>query len=185
MSAQSKIPRLELEQFDSGVAAMLAPRVKRLGYLGEFFKTMGHQPAALKAFMEFTEALKQALPPKITEVVALTVATATGNDYERHQHERLSDKLGFGRQWIEAVIALDDGAALTGEETAVQRLVLAMLDSHGHDVRPKLAQVVETLGPERTVAVLLLIGRYVAHALIVNALELAPPVPSIFAKAEA
>ena len=30
-------------------------------------------------------------------------------------------------------------------------------------------------------AVLFLIGRYVMHAYVVNALDLAPPVPSIFA----
>jgi hypothetical protein len=37
---------------------------------------------------------------------------------------------------------------------------------------------VADVGPAVTVAVLLLVGRYQAHALVVNALELAPPVPS-------
>lgn len=50
----------------------------------------GHQPAALSAFYEFTEALKAALPPEHTEVVALAAATELGNGYQRCQHEQLS-----------------------------------------------------------------------------------------------
>jgi hypothetical protein len=37
---------------------------------------------------------------------------------------------------------------------------------------------VADVGPAVAVAVLLLVGRYQAHALAVNALKLAPPVPS-------
>jgi len=39
---------------------------------------------------------------------------------------------------------------------------------------------VEAIGPERAAAVLLLVGRYLTHAIFVNSLELAPPVGSIF-----
>jgi alkylhydroperoxidase family enzyme len=103
----TRIPRLELDQLDPRVARVLEPRVKRLGYLGEFFKCAGHQPDALIAFMAFTEALKSALPDRLSEVVALTVAGVTGNDYEKHQHERLSVKLGFGADWVASVNRLD------------------------------------------------------------------------------
>jgi hypothetical protein len=40
--------------------------------------------------------------------------------------------------------------------------------------------VVEALGPEAAVAVMMVLGRYAVHGLIVNSLELAPPVPSVF-----
>src|SRR6185436_2450741 len=92
------------------VQETLAARVKRLGYLGEFFKCSGHNPDVLVAFMEMTEALKEALPDRLTEVGALTVAGAMGNAYERHQHERLSEKLGFGREWVATVNRLDPAA---------------------------------------------------------------------------
>jgi hypothetical protein len=39
---------------------------------------------------------------------------------------------------------------------------------------------VERLGEERFVAVILLIGRYVAHGFIGNTVELTAPVPSVF-----
>ena len=50
-----------LEQMDAELAAMLRPRVERLGYLGEFFRCTAHQPEALKHFLGLTEALKQGI----------------------------------------------------------------------------------------------------------------------------
>jgi hypothetical protein len=172
----SRIPRLEMEQLAPEVQQALAARVKRLGYLGEFFKCSGHNPAVLVSFMEMTEALKDALPERLTEVLL-------ENDYERHQHERLSEKLGFGREWISAVnrLAPDAMGPLSEEERAVQRLAIAVVKRGGHDVQAELEGVIDFIGPAQAMAVLFLIGRYVMHAYVVNALNMTPPVPSIFA----
>lgn len=178
-----KIPRLEMDQLAPEVRQTLAARVQRLGYLGEFFKCSGHNPAVLVSFMEMTEALKHALPDRLTEVGSLTVAGLMGNDYERHQHERLSDKLGFGREWIAAVnrLAPDAPGTMSDEERAVQRLAIAVVKRQGHDVQTELDAMIDRIGPAQAMAVLFLIGRYVMHAYVVNALALEPPVPSIFA----
>jgi alkylhydroperoxidase family enzyme len=184
MAAMSAgIERLEMAALAPALQQALAARVKRLGYLGEFFKCAGHQPDVLLPFMAMTDALKEALPDRLTEIGALTVAVAMGNAYERNQHERLSEKLGFGRDWIAAVIATtpDGDGPLKPEERAVQRLALAVIERRGHDVTTELDAVIDALGAEPAMAMLFLIGRYVTHAYIVNALALAPPVPSIFA----
>jgi hypothetical protein len=177
-----RIPRLEMNDLAPKVQEALAPRVKRLGYLGEFFKTSGHNPDVLVPFMEMTEALKNALPDRLTEVGALTVAGEMGNAYERNQHERLSEKLDFGRDWITAVNRLEPDSAgpMAEDERSVQRLTLALVRRQGHRVQSELDAAIDRIGPERTMAVLFLVGRYVMHAYVVNALELAPPVPSIF-----
>ena len=176
------IPRLEMEQLAPQVQECLAARVKRLGYLGEFFKCSGHNPDVLVDFMEMTEALKKALPDRLTEAVSLTVAGVMGNDYERHQHERLSEKLGFGAEWIAAVNRLDPEmpGMMSEDDRAVQRLAMAVIDRRGHDVDRELDAVVGRIGAQQAMAVLFLIGRYVMHAYVVNALKLKPPVPSIF-----
>ena len=88
------IPRLEFDQLDPRLQAILEARVKRLGYLGEFFKVTGHRTGPAGG-MEMTEALKKTLPDGLTELGALTVAKLMGNDYERHQHERLSGQAGI------------------------------------------------------------------------------------------
>ena len=175
-----RIPRLEMAEFPPALAEALRPRVERLGYLGEFFKCAAHAPDALLAFDVFTAALKRGLPDRVTEVVALTVATRLGNAYERHQHERLCRQLGFDDAWVRAVERLQP-EGIGADEQAVQRLTLAVLDRQGHGVRAELEAVIDALGPPAAMAVLLVIGRYVTHSLVVNALELRPPVASIFA----
>jgi alkylhydroperoxidase family enzyme len=174
------IPRLSREKLHPELEAFLQPRIERLGYLGEFFQCTAHQPEALLSFLEFTDHLKHALPNNLTEVVSLTVAQLMNNRYERVQHERLSLKLGFGEDWLREVLSLlaDGGGQLSEQEVLVQRLVVAAINRKGHDVTPELEPVVRSLGPAMTIAVLMLVGRYVSHALIANALNLAAPVPS-------
>jgi hypothetical protein len=172
------IPRLSLAQMPDDLANMLKPRILRLGYLGEFFQCAANQPEALKCFQEFTEALKHALPDRITEVIALTIAKKMDNAYEQTQHERLSLKLGFGECWVQDILSLGDSVkALTESDAAVQRLVVGVIDRHGIGTRAELERVITLVGQEKTVAILLLIGRYVTHSFFVNSLQLAPPIP--------
>ncbi len=176
------IPRLQMEQFPPELAASLQAKVQRLKYLGEFFQCMANQPEALLSFNNLTEDLKKALPDNLTEVVALTGAGIMGNHYERHQHERLSVKLGFAKEWVREVNALapDKAKLLRPEERAVQKFTLAVIERRGHGVMPEFDAVVRAIGPKQATAVIMLIGRYVMHALIANSLALQPPVPSIF-----
>lgn len=176
------IPRLEMDQLTPELQAALGAKVKRLGYLGEFFKCMGNQPKALLSFNTFTEDLKQALPDNLTEVVALTVATMMQNRYERNQHERLCVQLGFDKQWVRDVTALapTQSKLLRDTEQVVQQFAIALISRRGNRVQPQYNAVIDAVGATRAVALLMLVGRYVTHALIVNTLELAPPVASIF-----
>lgn len=177
-----RIPRLSFEQLTPDVQDVLRARVERLGYLGEFFRCTGHQPDVLTPFMEMTESLKKALPDRLTETGALTVATLMTNQYELNQHERLSKKLGFGEDWVAAVEKVDpkNASLLSDEERAVQALAIALIEKKGKGVQDELETLIDKIGVRQAVAVLFLVGRYITHALIVNSLELAPPVPSIF-----
>src|SRR5712691_1005567 len=174
------IPRLSSGQMPPDLAEYLRPRVERLGYLGEFFQCAAHQPKALLSFMTFTEDLRKALPEKLTETVALSVSRLMDNAYERVQHERLCLKLGFDRAWIREVIALSPSTArhMTHEEQLVQTLVIAAVNRRGHGCKDELEAVIKAIGHANAIAVLLLIGRYMTHALTVNCLALQPPVPS-------
>jgi len=172
-----------MEQLDPRIREALAARVARLGYLGEFFKCAALQPDSLLAFMQLTDALNKALPDRLVEVVALTVATGTGNEYERNQHERLCERLGYDRSWTAAVTGRGSGPSpLSPPEQAIQRLTLSALRTNGRGLAHELTEVVEAIGPAQGMAILMLIGRDWTHALVVNALGLNPPVPSIFAE---
>jgi alkylhydroperoxidase family enzyme len=172
----SRIPRLPTEEMLPELSAFLAPRVQRLGYLGEFFQCTAHQPEALLSFLEFTEHLKHALPDRLTEVVVLSVAVMLKSDYERIQHERLCVKLGFDPEWIDAVESLCGKApTLTREEQVVQQFTLVAVQRNGHDTVCELESMIDVIGVERAIAVMMLIGRYISHSLIVNSLNLSPP----------
>jgi len=177
---RESIPRLSFSELDPQLAEMLRPKVERLNYLGEFFQCMGHQPQALMAFHTLTEELKKALPDNLTEVVALSMATAMGNDYEQVQHERLALKLGFSEAWVSEAIAIrgQDAKELTAAEVLVQKLALAIIECRGHGTTEELEAVVHSLGHAQAVGVLLLIGRYAMHALLSNSLALKAPVAS-------
>lgn len=176
------IPRLEMDQLRDDLAQYLGPRVKRLGYLGELFKCAGNAPDVILTFMRFTDALKEALPDRLTELGALTVASFMENRYERHQHERLSEKLGFPREWITEITRLepDSATALSGVEKTAQAYALKALRTRGLDVETEFAALAAQLPASEAMAFVMLIGRYVTHAIVVNTLSLKPPVPSIF-----
>ena len=174
------IDRLEFQSLAPELQRLLSSRVDRLGYLGDFFRIAGNLPAVLVPFVQMTDALKDALPDRLTEVVALTVATLMANDYERNQHERLSIALGYGEPWIRAVerISPERGSELSEVERTIQRLAIAMVERRADDVPDLFDRVIEDIGPERGIAIVFLIGRYLTHAMIVAVLRLAPPVAS-------
>lgn len=178
----ASIPRLQLDDMPPDLADYLAPRVRRLGYLGELFQVGAHAPDVLLTFMQFTEALKNALPDGLAETAVLTTATLMENTYERNQHERLCVRLGFGREWIGQVERLEPALAghMSEAERAVQAYVMAALATRGLRAQAEFDRLAALLPPAQAVAVAMLVGRYVTHALIVNTFGLMPPVPSIW-----
>jgi len=176
----ASIPRLSITDLDPDLAELLRPKVERLNYLGEFFQCTGHQPRALISFYTLTEDLKKALPDNLTELVALTIATKMNNAYERVQHERLSLKLGLSEEWVREVVSFlsNREGNLSETELVVRKFVLAVIERGGHETGAELEEVVKAIGHEKGIGVLMLIGRYVMHALIANSLALKPPVSS-------
>lgn len=176
------IPRLTFDQLPSEIAGSLRAKVKRLGYLGEFFAATAHQPAALKAFIDFTDEAKGELDLRLVELIALTVATMKRVAYEKNQHERLAVRSGYGREWVAAVERLAPAAQplLTDTEKCVQRFVIAAVTRDGQGTSHLLDEIVTMLGVPQAVAVLMVMGRYTTHAILVNSLNIKAPVPSIF-----
>ena len=72
----------------------------------------------------------------------------------------------------------DNAAALNDIEKDVQRLALAMAKTQGRNAQGELAALAHHLESAQQVAVLLTVGRYVAHSTICNTLQFAAPVTS-------
>lgn len=177
-----KIPRLSFDELPPAIADRLQAKYERLGYLGEFFARTAHQPDALGAFIDFTNLSKGALNQKHVELIALTVATMQDVAYEKNQHERLSVKLGYSREWVRDVERLtpEESDHLDETEQLIQRYVVDAINRNGVGVTDQLDRVVDAIGCEDTVAVMFVMARYVAHALLVRSMNIESPVPSIF-----
>jgi alkylhydroperoxidase family enzyme len=184
LTAQRKygIPRIAHDDLDPALKEFLKPTVERLGYLGEFFQVTAHVSGAIPGFMQYTAAVKAPLADAQNEVLALTVCNMLEADYERIQHERLSLRLGFSLEWIAAACGRTGAHAssLKDDERALQALAQAVVTSQGLRCKAELDTVVKLLGPQKAVAALLQIARFVGIALLCNALALELPVPSIF-----
>jgi hypothetical protein len=160
------------------LAAFLAPRVQRLGYLGESFQCTAHQPAAPLKFLEFTEERKHALPGHLRESIALTIAMLMDNAYARVQHERLCKQLGFSSERLNGVLSLDasdNSQVLTHTEHSVRQLAISVVKHGGRNTSREFQAVIEAIGVQQAIAVMNLISRYMSHAVTVNAPDLPPP----------
>ncbi|MGI9248648.1 MAG: hypothetical protein ACR2QI_06505 [Woeseiaceae bacterium] len=177
-----KIHRLSFDELPPSIAGRLRAKYERLGYLGEFFARTAHQPEALGAFIDFTNLSKGALDQQVVELIALTVATMRDVAYEKHQHERLSVKLGFGQEWVRDIerLAPEESDQMDETEKQIQRYVIDAIRQDGVGVTEQLDRVVDAIGCDNTVAVMFVMARYVGHALLVSSMNIESPVPSIF-----
>jgi hypothetical protein len=175
---------VQLDEMPDDLRELLRPRVERLGYLGEFFQRAANQPDALVAFYGWTEALKVALPFRLVEVIALSVASRTGNEYERIQHERLALGQGMTRDEVVALGEARAGTCVTlrEEELAAAALVRCLLDNFGQGCSAALLRLSRLIGEPEAVACLMLAARYLAHSTMANAWELRAPVESPLAE---
>ena len=178
----SKIPKLSFAELPNSIANLLRSKYQRLGYLGEFFARTAHQEEALVAFIQFTDAAKGALDFRLVELIALTIATRQEIAYEKNQHERLCIKLGYGRDWVAEVETLGThgNTLMSTAECLVQQFVLHAVHNNGRGSSQLLNQIVDQFGHEDAVAIQMVMARYVAHALLINCMDIAAPVPSIF-----
>jgi alkylhydroperoxidase family enzyme len=179
MDALARVP---FEDLNPELQKMLGSRFERLGYLGDFFQYAACQPDALAGFVRFSEALKEALPWELVEVVALTVATETDNEYERVQHERLALRLGMNDAQIKAVTdGRLDPSRFSATQIVTAELARCCARQDGAGCAERLVDLRALVDNETAIGVLLLCARYVAHATVANALGLRAPSASSLA----
>jgi alkylhydroperoxidase family enzyme len=173
----SRPARIAYDDLPDELQEKLAARVRRLGYLGEFFQVAAHQPAALAGFIDYTEALKDSLPARLVETIALSMAAATGNAYERVQHERLALKLGIPEPQIRALVSrrasTDEG--FSELELAAIRLSFDVIDARGGSCESSYSRVASLTDDATAVGCLMTAVRYLAHSTMANTWGLAAP----------
>lgn len=179
---ETNVRRIDFAALCETDAHALGPIVERLGYFGEFFQVMANVPGAIGAFLEYTKAVKQPLSDGENEVLALAVCAGMGADYERIQHEQLAQRLGFSLEWIAAASGREGAspAVLSDAERLLRRMVDAFLAGDAMALRPIVAEATQAIGSAQAMGALLQLTRYAGIATLCTALQLEPPVKSVF-----
>lgn len=118
---------------------------KKLGLVPNLLRTLGASPAALEAYLAFSQALSGAgLDAKAREAIALTVAGENACDYCASAHTAIGGSLGIGAGELadnlrgrsgdaKLAAALDFAAAVTSKRGLVSDADLAALREAGYD----------------------------------------------------
>ncbi len=112
------------------------------------------------------------LPRRLRELVTLRTAYLMDCAYELGQHRDVARTAGVSADEINAVTSESDWQTgyFESTELAVLRLTTELVSTRAV-AAPLFDDVHEALGPEATVEVLMVIGRYSGLALMLNALD--------------
>jgi AhpD family alkylhydroperoxidase len=156
------VTRIEPCALPAAEAAELLAKLPDLG----LFRVLAHAPTAFGPWVDLGSALltSLALDPVVRELAILQVAVTLGCDYERNQHESVALGVGVSQSEIDRVVAgeSDDPVLLAVQELVDTRTLSA--DSY--------AATVERLGERQTIELVLVVGYYVAAALLMSAVDL-------------
>ena len=171
---------LTLEEMTPELREVIEPRVQRLGYLGDFFRYTGHQPQALRAALEYAGVLRQAVPPRLAEIIVLTVSARTRNRYEQVQHEPLAARAGLSHVEIRALVSGAVSACQSFDlaDRAAADLAEAAAEGDRQASIHALAALCEHTSAEVGIGALMMAGHYLGFSFVANALPLTLPVES-------
>ena len=163
----SKLPYPDPRSLSRDTKLLLAARPAR-----NMYRMLAHAPSALPGVLELTRALLHdgRMPPTLRELAILRVGHLCSSSYQVHQHRKIAMAVGLDRARIDGT-ALDSDArtdaVYSGKEVLVLRFVEQVLRQTRAD--PDLRnRIVEALGLEQTMELLVLVGTY---AMLARVLE--------------
>jgi 4-carboxymuconolactone decarboxylase len=133
-------------------------------------------PGIFRALQQWAAAIRHYdLPADVQQVAILTVGAAWHSDYEVYAHTAEARHAGVPDRAIDAIVAGQPPAGLSGPASLAHRLALAL--ARDHAVSDALyAEAHETFGTEPLIALVNLIGRYMSTAAMLACFAVpAPP----------
>jgi 4-carboxymuconolactone decarboxylase len=152
------------------------PLVDRDGALTGPFGIMLHEPALGRPLQELGAAIRYGtnLTGRVREIAILSVAAATGSDFERYAHERVGRSVGLTGEELAALaegrFATDDPAEAASYRLCnrLNRNELPLSDAEFADFR-------KTLGDKTVIALVVLVGYYRTLAQLLHVFEIGIP----------
>lgn len=136
------------------------------------FLALAHAPQQLDAFLSYANALRNCdLPPRLRELLILTVGHATGCDYEVAHHRQYARNAGLTAEQIDAVPEFESAGLFDDFERAMMKLATEF--STRPEVSPEAwGAVAEKLTNQQMIQLVLTLTWYVSGARMMRLLDL-------------
>jgi 4-carboxymuconolactone decarboxylase len=153
---------------------VIAPDQSLLGPLNPllFSPTIG----AAQVDVFHADRASTSLPPRVHEVVILTVGAAWGSDYELYAHRAVGRRAGLSDDVIEALVGRQLPDFRNGEEAIAHAFTRQLVGEHRVETET-YTQAQQAFGHKGVVDMVLLIGLYLATCSLINAFEVPAPDP--------
>jgi len=145
----------------------------------KLFRMVAHADSAYEPWLRYGGTLltRLELDPLLRELAILQVARVTGSRYEWVQHDAIARAVGATAAQLAAIEAgRDDDPAFGPTESLVLRATRSVV-ADGAAGESEMAELAERLGPRQTIELLLVIGNYVAIAMLIASTGLEPDPP--------
>jgi 4-carboxymuconolactone decarboxylase len=133
-------------------------------------------PPIFQALQQWAAAIRDYdLPADVQQVAILTLGAAWHSDYEVYAHAAEARRAGVPAPAVDAIVAGEPPTGLSEPAGIAHRLALALAVDHA--VSDELyAEADQAFGPERLIALVNLIGRYMNTAAVLACFRVpAPP----------
>jgi 4-carboxymuconolactone decarboxylase len=143
------------------------------------FRMVANAESAYRPWLRYSGALLTALEldPLLRELAILQVARVMDSPYEWAQHDPIARAVGASGAQVAAVEAGRDEDPCLGPVQSLVLRVTRSVVSEGAASEEQMAELVERLGPRQAVELLLVIGNYVAIAMLIASTGLEPEPP--------
>jgi 4-carboxymuconolactone decarboxylase len=162
----------EIPLFERAGVEVVAPDGSLLGPFGPLLLS----PALGAAFVSVFRADKAttSLPPRVHEIVILTVGAAWRSEYELYAHRIVGELTGLSDETIQALTSRRPPDLHDEREAVAHEFARRLTDEHRVDSRT-YARAAEAFGQKGVADLVLLVGLYLATCSIINAFDVRVP----------
>jgi 4-carboxymuconolactone decarboxylase len=143
------------------------------------FRMIANAESAYRPWLRYSGTLLTGLEldPLLRELAILQVARVMDSPYEWAQHDSIARAVGASDAQVAAVEAgRDEDTCFDPMQALVLRVTRSVV-SEGAASEEQMAELAERLGPRQAVELLLVIGNYVAIAMLIASTGLEPEAP--------
>jgi len=157
---------------DTSGFEVVAPDRSLLGPLNPLLFSPALGTAQIDVF--HADRASTSLPPRVHEVVILTVGAAWDSDYELYAHRAVGRYAGLSDDVIDALLEHHKPDFRHEQEEIAHAFTRQLIGEHRVDAEI-YARAHQTFGPKGVVDMVLLIGLYLATCALINAFEIPAP----------